>query len=303
MKPIFRFAIQIASEHWPLFLRREFLSSTLDQESFKKMNFSGDSSVASNIKRVLFIGNTPYCISANSGVYRILNDQLIPVVSLSVNGYISSANGIIFNNRPLLFITHRNGNAFVVDINSGKINQLRIADDIITSFSPSSDQNRLWIGTEKGNIYSYSVITGKAEPLNAIQNLLPDNTISARIFSIFESTPDLLWIGTDGNGVYNLKLSAYPFNYLSSQQLSYPIVRSILVTRKKDVLIGTKGGGIDIFDANGDYKKHFSIKNGLTNNSVLSFLERADGSIWVGTDGPGVDIISPDYYQGAQFPG
>jgi signal transduction histidine kinase/DNA-binding response OmpR family regulator/ligand-binding sensor domain-containing protein len=271
-------------------------------DSFEKINFSEMSAEAANIKRVLFIRNTPYCISANAVVYKISNDRLMPLVKLPVIGYISSAGGIIFNNHPILFITQRNGNAFMVDMISGKINQLGIPDDIISSFSPSSLQSRLWIGTEKGNIYSYSVITGKTEPLKAIQNLLPDNTISARIFSIFESTPDLLWIGTDGNGVYNLKLSAYPFNYLSSQQLSYPIVRSILITRKNDMLIGTKGGGIDIFDANGHYKKHFSIKNGLSNNSVLSFLECSDGSIWVGTDGYGVDIISPDYARVRNFP-
>ena len=274
-----------------------------ETRSFKIINFTGAfSAEAANIKRVLFIGNISYCISGNSVLYKQMNDQLIPLVKLSINGFISSASGILFNNRPVLLITQRNGSAYVVDINSSKITQLNFADDVITSFSPSSLQDRLWVGTEKGKIYSYSISTESTKPLNAIQNLFPNNTISARIISIFESEPDLLWIGTDGNGVYNLKLSAYPFNYLSSQQLSYPIVRSILVTHKKDVLIGTKGGGIDIFDVNGLYKKHLSTKNGLTNNSVLSFLERADGSIWVGTDGHGIDIISPDYARVRNFP-
>jgi signal transduction histidine kinase/ligand-binding sensor domain-containing protein/DNA-binding response OmpR family regulator len=272
-------------------------------KDFKKINFRGTFSAdANNIKRMLFIGNIPYCISDNSTLYKLTNDQLIPLVKLSVHGLISSAKGIVFHDRPILFVSQRNGSAFVIDMNTSRIDRLNIPDDIVTSFSPSSAQGRLWIGTEKGRIYNYSVITGITEPLNAIQNSFPNSTISARIFSIFESIPDLLWIGTDGNGVYNLKLSAYPFNYLSSQQLSYPIVRCILVTRKKDVLIGTKGGGIDIFDAEGRYKKHISIKNGLTNNSVLSFLERTDGSIWVGTDGHGVDIVSPDYTQVRNFP-
>lgn len=271
--------------------------------SFRKIDFTGPSAGdAANIKRVLFIGNAPYCISDNSILYKIISDQLIPLVKLSVNGFISSASGILHSNTHVLLITQRNGNASVVDIKSGRENQVGLSDDIITSFSPSSNQDRLWVGTEKGRIYTYSIGSGKIESYNPIQNLLSANTISARIFCIFESDADLLWIGTDGNGVYNLKLSAYPFNYLSSRQLSYPIVRSILVTRKKDVLIGTKGGGIDIFDSNGQYKKHISIKNGLTNNSVLSFLERADGSIWVGTDGYGIDIISPDYSHIRNFP-
>ncbi|MFO7369168.1 MAG: two-component regulator propeller domain-containing protein [Bacteroidales bacterium] len=272
--------------------------------NFEEINITGaHAAEATQIKRVLFIKNIPYCITDNSLICKLANNKLIPIIRLSVDGFISSARGILLNERPLILITQRNGSAYVVDINANKSNQLSLTDDVITSFSPSSIQDRLWVGTEKGEIYTYTITTRKIEPLNAIQHLIPGDAISARIFSIFESASDLLWIGTDGNGVYNLKLSAYPFNYLSSQQLSYPIVRSILVTRKKDVLIGTKGGGIDIFDSEGKYIKHLSIKDGLTNNSVLSFLERADGNIWVGTDGSGVDIISPDYARIRNFPG
>jgi ligand-binding sensor domain-containing protein len=128
------------------------------------------------------------------------------------------------------------------------------------------------------------------------------NPIASRILSIYETDSDVLWIGTDGNGVFTLKLTEFPSKSLSSTQLTYPIVRSILVTQKRDVLIGTKGGGIDVFDANGKHVRNISVKNGLSNNSVLSFLEHNDGSIWVGTDGKGVDIISPDYRKIRNFP-
>jgi len=37
------------------------------------------------------------------------------------------------------------------------------------------------------------------------------------------------------------------------------------------MLIGTKGGGIDIFDSKGKHIKEISVKDGLSNNSVLSF--------------------------------
>ena len=74
------------------------------------------------------------------------------------------------------------------------------------------------------------------------------------------------------------------------------------MTRKRDLLIGTKGGGIDIFDANGNHIRELSVKNGLSNNSVLSFHEHDDGYIWVGSDGTGVDIISPDYRIIRNFP-
>ena len=46
----------------------------------------------------------------------------------------------------------------------------------------------------------------------------------------------------------------------------------------------------------------FRLKDGLSNNSVLSLYEHDDGSIWVGTDGSGVDIISPNFRKIRNFP-
>ncbi|HZL10702.1 MAG TPA: two-component regulator propeller domain-containing protein [Prolixibacteraceae bacterium] len=63
-----------------------------------------------------------------------------------------------------------------------------------------------------------------------------------------ESEPDILGIGTAANGLYTMKLTESTSKSLFSNQLAYPIIRSIRVTRKGDVLMGTKGGGIDIFN-------------------------------------------------------
>lgn len=270
---------------------------------FGKIAFNKQSQQLSlSIKRIHIADNRVYCITANGQLIMSSGNSLIEVLQLPLTGALSSSSSVMINQHPYLLVTQRAGAALMVDLKTKEIQQLRLPDDIITSFSVSRVGEKLWIGTEKGRIYSYNLQTRNFEVLSLLSNLLKNNPISTRIVSIYEIENDILWIGTDGNGVYNLKLTEFPNKSLSSDQLAYPIVRSILVTHKRDVLIGTKGGGIDIFDADGNHIRQISVKNGLSNNSVLSFHEQKDGSIWVGTDGKGIDIISADYRSIRNFP-
>ena len=263
---------------------------------FDKIVFDKNSQPASlSIKRIHLVEKLAYCITGSGQVMLMTGNRLIEILQLPLTGTLSSSIAVMINRHPYLLITQRTGAALMVDLEAKEIQQLRIPDDIITSFSLSHGKNRLWTGTEKGRIYSFNLLTHKFDALNILSDQYIQNPIATRILSIYETDPDILWIGTDGNGVYTIKLTEFPNKSLSSDQLAYPIVRSILVTRKRDIMVGTKGGGIDIFNANGKHIRQISAKDGLSNNSVLSFHERDDGSIWVGTDGKGVDIISPDY--------
>jgi signal transduction histidine kinase/CheY-like chemotaxis protein/sugar lactone lactonase YvrE len=248
-----------------------------------------------SIKHLYSIASVFYGLTDSNRLFAINGNHLDELIDLPINTAITSSLGVLIQNRPFLLITQRAGDALMLDMDKKAVRPLHIPDEIITSFAPSASAGRLWAGTEKGKIYSFSTSSRKFDLLNIPTDLYIKNPIATRVLSICETAPDILWIGTDGNGVYNLKLTDFPSQSLSSHQLSYPIVRSILVTRNKNMLVGTKGGGIDVFDAKGHPVRHLSVKNGLTNNSVLSMLERDDGTIWVGTDGSGIDIISPDF--------
>jgi len=278
----------------------KFNSST---KQFIKIVFNKPSqAISQSIKRIHLINNKAYGVTDNGKLFVINGNNMQELVQLPLTGTMSSSISVQIDHRPFLFITQRAGPALMVDLETKKVQQLKIFDDIITSFSLSKIKERLWVGTEKGKILSFDLITRNFEISDALSGLFNDNPIATRILSIYETETDILWVGTDGNGVYTLKLTEFPNKSLSSNQLAYPIVRSILVTRKGQLLIGTKGGGIDIFDNNGNHIKQITVKNGLSNNSVLSFHEQDDGSIWVGTDGKGVDIISSDYKTIRNFP-
>jgi len=270
---------------------------------FSKISFDAISEQTSlSIKRIHREKNGTWCISGSGELLFLNGNHLQKILKLPLTGTISSFNSVLINQHPFLFITQRSGVTLMVDLDARIIEKLSIPDDVITSFSLSKEKDRFWVGTEKGKIYRFNLQTRQFEIFNILSGLFIVNPIATRILSIYQSETGILWIGTDGNGVYTLKLTEFPNKSLSSDQLAYPIVRSILVTRKGDVLIGTKGGGIDIFNAKGDHIRQISVKNGLSNSSVLSFHEQENGMIWVGTDGNGIDILSPDYKAIRNFP-
>jgi signal transduction histidine kinase/CheY-like chemotaxis protein/ligand-binding sensor domain-containing protein len=270
---------------------------------FEKIVFEAASQASSvNIRRIHMVEKDAYCLTVTGQLMKIAGDRLDPIMQLPLTGDLTSSVSVMISGRPCLLITRRTSPAIMVDLETRNFQLVKVPDDVITSFAVSQDQSRVWAGTEKGVVYSCNLPGLNFEVFNRLSGVINNNPIATRILCIYESEPDILWIGTDGNGVYTLKLTEFPNRVLSSDQLAYPIVRSLLVTRRGDLLIGTKGGGIDIFDINGNHIRGITVKNGLSNNSVLSFHERSDGSIWVGTDGQGVDILSPDYRTIRNFP-
>ncbi|HET6556924.1 MAG TPA: two-component regulator propeller domain-containing protein [Prolixibacteraceae bacterium] len=275
-------------------IARQFVALAFDKHSLE---------ASLKVKCIYAIGNKYYCLTDRYQLMRVSENRLHKIIQLPVKGAVTSSLGILISNRPYLLVTQRGEDALMIDIEKKTIRQLSIPGEVITSFASSGTPGTVWCGTEKGKIYSFSIPSKEFQMLDLPSDPLVRSSIATRVISICEMEPDILWIGTDGNGIYNMKLNDFPNRSLLSSQLSYPIVRSILVTRNKDLLIGTKGGGIDVFDASGKHTRTLSVNDGLSNNSVLSLHEREDGTIWAGTDGRGIDVISPDFKTIKNFPG
>ena len=127
--------------------------------------------------------------------------------------------------------------------------------------------------------------------------------------SLFCAVPDrkqdILWIGTDGQGV---QMYYDKYNRFSGIKLeNLPIVmrnpvRSIYTEDEKTVWFGTKGNGfvrVEDYDSYGKGKipadkiTHFTTANGLTSDRVYCF-RKSDyyPRVWIGTEGPGLSYYS-----------
>jgi len=145
-----------------------------------------------------------------------------------------------------------------------------------------ADNGQLLIGTSTG---CYEVRSGK---------LIRYSGINASVLSIYKGSQGIIWIGTDGKGVYQqyrrptFITCVEPAQYASDN--NYP-VRAILKDHNEKLWIGSKGGGLSQISHLGaiglEQTVTFNVGTGRTSNSVLSMAQGKD-RIWIGTDGSGL---------------
>lgn len=128
--------------------------------------------------------------------------------------------------------------------------------------------------------------------------------INCGVFSLWkDEEQDIIWIGTDGQGVYAWIKDDYTFNNLMLNQL--PIqkqrpVRAVYSDPQQNLWLGTKDNGvirIRNYNTLKDYPEekvvHFTTENGLTNNGVFAFApSKAANVLWIGSDGPGLNYYN-----------
>jgi signal transduction histidine kinase/CheY-like chemotaxis protein/ligand-binding sensor domain-containing protein len=108
------------------------------------------------------------------------------------------------------------------------------------------------------------------------------------VFSLYYGSQDILWIGSDGQGIYQLYDYNFPF---ATVHTGHP-VRSFCEEKPNRVMIGTKGGGILLLNKRtSQLSQYYNIENGLISNSVYSIVKNASGDIFIGTEGEGINIL------------
>lgn len=112
---------------------------------------------------------------------------------------------------------------------------------------------------------------------------------------------DLLWIGTDGQGVQLYYQNHEMFKNITHEYLPFKTqkpVRAIYTDEFNDLWVGTKGDGLIQIKDYSDLKAQsqytrYTTDNGLSNNSVFCFLRSEFYNItWIGTEGPGLSFYS-----------
>jgi signal transduction histidine kinase/ligand-binding sensor domain-containing protein/DNA-binding response OmpR family regulator len=155
--------------------------------------------------------------------------------------------------------------------------------------------NDLWIGTGTG-LYYYQSAQNKVIKSSQLFSSPLDNE---DVLSILQAGADHLWVGSTGNGLFDVNLSArtaqhyYPSpdgtNFISSES-----VQAIFRDNEKRVWIGTLKGGINVFDKSDQY--FHAITHDLQNKTspiypyISTFSEDHNNKLWLGTDGGGIYV-------------
>jgi ligand-binding sensor domain-containing protein/HPt (histidine-containing phosphotransfer) domain-containing protein len=139
----------------------------------------------------------------------------------------------------------------------------------------------------------------------------PNSLSENRVRTLYEDNEGLIWIGTDdGLNSFNPSDSKYPennspqfFHYYpepgNENSLGDKKIVCIYEDRSENLWIGTKNGGLNIFDRQN--KKFRNLKHdplnptSLSSNEIVTIYEDNSGTLWVGTgNGLNEAVISQD---------
>lgn len=140
--------------------------------------------------------------------------------------------------------------------------------------------------------------------LNAQKNYEPEQiNINCGVFSLCkDEQQDIIWIGTDGQGIYAYTKDTYTFTNVLLSEL--PItkkrpIRAIYTDKEERLWLGTKDNGIirlDKYNSSQSFTKHithFTTKEGLQNNAVFAFEPSTSYPLlWIASDGPELNFFS-----------
>ncbi|MGC1633447.1 MAG: two-component regulator propeller domain-containing protein, partial [Gelidibacter sp.] len=121
-----------------------------------------------------------------------------------------------------------------------------------------------------------------------------------KITTLLEGTENVIWTGTDGDGLFKMYPLKKTFNLVSKSQIREidgSIVRAFLEVEENSFWIGTKGSGLfklpsDFYEnVNKPIKyQNFNQKNSGINNAVFALFKGNDDLIFIGTDGNGISV-------------
>jgi ligand-binding sensor domain-containing protein len=155
----------------------------------------------------------------------------------------------------------------------------------------------VWIGTQNAGLLQYnrekdtfsSIINGEKNK----QDLHYNYTISC----IFQDAEENIWLGTDkGINIFNPYHRYFQsIHHEENDSLSLPEneIQDFIQTARGDILVGTWGGGITVYDSTWNFKKNISFSGPYEHNLVWCFIQNDDGTIWVGCQHGFIHIYNP----------
>lgn len=270
------------------------------------LNGSNVSDIYMDNHRILWVGTYSYGInkaSLNGKPFDYFYHDPFTAQSLVDN----NVSAICEDNSGRLWVGTRDNGITVIDDNNyrhitkdkEKVNT--IVDNQIR-FIFCDSRGMIWIGTKTG--------LSRYDPDQRIFRQFID--LGLKDISVYAVTEDLahnIWIGT-WQGVYQYNpLTDKLKHFDPAQVLNYPWVRTIIQDRKKQLWVGTEGGGISILKPDPvrdtlivvKHLLHQEKKNAISDNRIYCMYEDSEGFIWIGT-GNGLDLYNPSNGKVFHFP-
>ena len=154
------------------------------------------------------------------------------------------------------------------------------------------------------SFYTDGAVRLRLAPANREKYIPEPINIPCGVFTLLkDARQEIVWIGTDGQGLYQQTHNDVAFRSITYNNLPYGLskpVRALRIDASGALWIGTKGEGIvrirDFRTAKQfglGNTEHFTAANSaLLDNSVYAFAGSGRNLLWIGTDGEGLNYYS-----------
>ncbi|HEY9048163.1 MAG TPA: two-component regulator propeller domain-containing protein [Ohtaekwangia sp.] len=152
----------------------------------------------------------------------------------------------------------------------------------------------VWIGSFGAGLYNYD--RNKIR----VQNFIADEAVNEAVSDlaitvVMEDKKERLWLGTLGNGVVIYDPHTNTLTRLSRKPLlENAIIQSIYEDREGRVWIGTDDGLWCVKNMISEivwYEPDVNNKNSISNNGIYAIRQDADGDLWLGIWGNGINLL------------
>src|SRR4029078_44475 len=117
------------------------------------------------------------------------------------------------------------------------------------------------------------------------------------IHSLFQDRDENIWAATDkGISIFNPYKQYFTFlrnDEINPRSLPKSEINAVIETNKGDLLVGTWGGGISIYDKQMQFKNTISFNNVYPQHLIWCFIQNEDATIWAGSQYGYIHIIDP----------
>ena len=201
---------------------------------------------------------------------------------------------VIVNEELLLIYTDEELILFNTCTQSFSKSQLNPDLFTITPTSVNRQGDYIYIGSREG-LFSYSVSQ------NTVTSIAPEALKGKHISAVLQQSPTLLWVGTEGNGLFlvnplNGEAKQYTATPGSAHPISSDYIRVLSLDTQNRLWVGTINS-LNIYQKESDsfsiYKSNPLRKGSLSQTSIRSIFTDSQGGVWLGTFFGGLNYYHP----------
>lgn len=172
----------------------------------------------------------------------------------------------------------------------------KLSNNMVNSFTESADGS-LWVGTDSG----LNRLRAESAEFEWLNESTKPSISDSKVMSLY-SEKNTIWVGTYEGGLNKVDLitgdtTVYRHSTLRESSIGANGITSMLRLSSGELLIGTFGGGMSIYNENGnDFINLKNVANDpttISDNRVYALYEDSLGFVWVGTE-KGLNRFDPD---------